>query len=51
MPYVSIEYLMTRTVLLGGNVRGLYWTKPDTTNVEEQRLEASTRTFIYRDMS
>ena len=25
--------------ILGGNVRGLYWTKPDTTNVEEQRLE------------
>ena len=22
----------------GGNVRGLYWTMPDTTNVEEQRL-------------
>ena len=26
--------------ITGGNVRGLYWTKPDTTNVEEQRLEA-----------
>ena len=25
--------------ITGGNVRGLYWTKPDTTNVEEQRLE------------
>jgi hypothetical protein len=25
--------------ILGGNVRGLYWTKPDTSNVEEQRLE------------
>ena len=25
--------------ILGGNIRGLYWTKPDTTNVEEQRLE------------
>ena len=24
--------------ITGGNVRGLYWTKPDTTNVEEQRL-------------
>ena len=23
----------------GGNVRGIYWTKPDTTNHEEQRLE------------
>ena len=23
----------------GGNVRGIYWTKPDTTNYEEQRLE------------
>jgi len=23
----------------GGNVRGLYWTYPDTTNYEEQRLE------------
>ena len=23
----------------GGNVRGLYWTMPDTTNHEEQRLE------------
>ena len=26
--------------ITGGNVRGLYWTKPDTTNIEEQRLEA-----------
>ena len=25
--------------ITGGNVRGLYWTKPDTTNIEEQRLE------------
>jgi len=25
--------------ITGGNVRGLYWTKPDTTNHEEQRLE------------
>ncbi len=25
--------------ITGGNVRGLYWTKPDTTNFEEQRLE------------
>src|SRR5210317_2261824 len=25
--------------ITGGNVRGLYWTYPDTTNVEEQRLE------------
>ena len=25
--------------ILGGNIRGLYWTKPDTTNVEEQRLD------------
>ena len=25
--------------ILGGNVRGLYWTMPDTTNYEEQRLE------------
>tara|TARA_B110000444_G_C18542818_1_gene456550 strand:+ start:44 stop:628 length:585 start_codon:yes stop_codon:yes gene_type:complete len=25
--------------ILGGNVRGLYWTKPDTSNIEEQRLE------------
>ena len=25
--------------ITGGNIRGLYWTKPDTTNVEEQRLE------------
>ena len=24
--------------ITGGNVRGLYWTYPDTTNVEEQRL-------------
>ena len=24
--------------ITGGNVRGLYWTKPDTTNIEEQRL-------------
>jgi len=24
--------------ITGGNVRGLYWTMPDTTNVEEQRL-------------
>ena len=25
--------------ITGGNVRGLYWTMPDTTNHEEQRLE------------
>ena len=25
--------------ITGGNIRGLYWTKPDTTNHEEQRLE------------
>ena len=25
--------------ILGGNVRGIYWTMPDTTNYEEQRLE------------
>ena len=25
--------------ITGGNIRGLYWTKPDTTNFEEQRLE------------
>ena len=25
--------------IAGGNVRGLYWTMPDTTNFEEQRLE------------
>jgi len=25
--------------ITGGNVRGLYWTYPDTTNIEEQRLE------------
>ena len=25
--------------ITGGNVSGLYWTKPDTTNHEEQRLE------------
>ena len=25
--------------ITGGNIRGLYWTKPDTTNYEEQRLE------------
>ena len=24
--------------ITGGNIRGLYWTMPDTTNVEEQRL-------------
>ena len=24
--------------ITGGNVRGLYWTKPDTPNIEEQRL-------------
>ena len=24
--------------ITGGNVRGLYWTYPDTTNIEEQRL-------------
>ncbi len=25
--------------ITGGNIRGLYWTYPDTTNYEEQRLE------------
>jgi len=25
--------------ITGGNIRGLYWTMPDTTNYEEQRLE------------
>ena len=25
--------------ITGGSIRGLYWTKPDTTNHEEQRLE------------
>jgi hypothetical protein len=25
--------------ITGGNIRGLYWTYPDSTNVEEQRLE------------
>ena len=25
--------------ITGGNIRGLYWTMPDTTNHEEQRLE------------
>ena len=28
-----------KSLLQGGNVRGLYWTYPDSTNHEEQRLE------------
>ena len=29
----------------GGNIRGLYWTMPDTTNHEEQRLEPVKESF------
>ena len=34
--------------ITGGNVRGLYWTKPDTTNHEEQRLEP-VKESLYTD--
>ena len=34
-----IEYTGDENSITGGNVRGLYWTYPDLTNHEEQRLE------------
>ena len=33
----------------GGNVRGLYWTMPDTTNHEEQRLKP-VRESLYTEI-
>jgi len=35
--------------ITGGNVRGLYWTKPDTTNHEEQRLEP-VKELLYTEL-
>ena len=34
--------------ITGGNIRGLYWTMPDTTNHEEQRLEKVKNIYIQR---
>ena len=35
--------------ITGGNVRGLYWTYPDSTNVEEQRLRP-VREHLYTEI-
>jgi len=35
--------------ITGGNIRGLYWTKPDTTNHEEQRLE-TIQEHLYTEL-
>ena len=37
------------TSITGGNVRGLYWTYPDSTNVEEQRLRP-VREHLYTEI-